>query len=200
MDNKTYQNISEKNLKELWVPVVGFEKYYEVSNLGRVRSKDRLAKNSRGNSYRLWKGRVLSLNLKNNKKYINCKMSVNGKTYTKQLHWIVLASFKTKPSAEKWEVNHIDGNKRNNKLKNLEWVTSKQNQIHAIENQLYKPAKRSKNGKSKLNEKIVFLIKKDLLKNMKNIDISNKYNISLKMVSDIKTKRTWKHVGVANGK
>lgn len=190
------KKINEEYLKELWVPAIGFEKYYEVSNLGRVRSKDRLAKNSRGNSYRLWKGRVLSLNLKNNKKYINCKLSIKGKTYTRQLHWLVLASFKAKPSAEKWEINHIDGDKRNNKLKNLEWVTSKQNKIHAIENELYKPAKGSKNGKSKLNEKIVFLIKEDLLKNVKNIDISNKYNVSLKMISDIKTGRTWKHVEI----
>jgi len=102
MDSKT----------EIWVPVLGFEKHYEVSNLGNVRSKTRITKNSRGDSNRVWKGRLLSLKLKGNKKYINCKLSVNGKTYTKQLHRLVLSSFKFKPSAEKYEVNHIDGNKR----------------------------------------------------------------------------------------
>lgn len=184
------------NNPEKWVPAVGFEGYYEVSDLGRVRSLDRLTKNSRGNGFRKWKGRLLQLNLKNKKKYVNCKLSVEGKTHTRQLHWLVLASFRFKPTAEKCHINHIDGNKRNNKLDNLEWVTPKENVDHAVKTGLHKAAKGSKNGLSKLNEETVLKIKKDMLNGLLNVQISKKYNVSLKMISDIKTKRTWKQVEV----
>lgn len=179
---------------EEWVPAVGFEGYYEVSNLGRVRSLDRLAKNSRGNRFRKWKGRLLQLNLSNRKKYINCKLSVGGKTYTRQLHWLVLASFRFKPSAEKCHINHIDGDKRNNRLDNLEWVTPKENVDHAVKTGLHKAAKGSNNGQSKLSEKLAVNIKKDILKGSLNVEIAKKYSVSLKIVSDIKTGRTWKHL------
>ena len=183
-------------MDEVWVPAIGFEKHYEVSNLGKVRSLDRLAKNSRGDGYRIWKGRELSLNLKNNRKYINCKLSVDGKTYTRQLHWLILASFKLKPSAEKYHVNHIDGDKRNNRLDNLEWVTPQENIRHAVETGLHKPAKGSNNGLSKLNEETVLSIKKDMALGFLNVEIAKKYNITFKMVSDIKTGKTWKHLEI----
>jgi len=51
-----------------------------------------------------------------------------------------------------------------------------------------------------IKEKKVILIKKDLEKGLKNVEISSKYSISLKMVSDIKTGRTWKHVKVKKWK
>lgn len=63
---------------------------------------------------------------------------INGKKKTYRAHRLVLMAFKPVDNMENLEVNHIDGNKKNNKLENLEWCTSSENQIHAFKTGLNK--------------------------------------------------------------
>ena len=63
-------------------------------------------------------------------------MTTDHKQITKKLHRIIMFTFCYFPGCEKYEVNHIDGNKLNNNLYNLEWATSSENTIHAINNGL----------------------------------------------------------------
>ena len=97
---------------EYWVDVKHYEDYYECSNLGRIRNK------ITGN---ILKGCI------NNKGYV--RISLTYYKTKKFAHVLILESFYKRPFNNA-QVNHIDENKTNNKLDNLEWVTNKQNANH----------------------------------------------------------------------
>lgn len=114
------------NTKELWLPVKGYEGYYEVSNLGNVRSLGRLASNKK--VY----GQVLSK--RDNEKrsgYQEVKLKVAGiKPVNRKVHRLVAESFILNPN-DLPQVNHIDFNVKNNNVENLEWCTAKENSDHS---------------------------------------------------------------------
>ena len=67
--------------KESWVPAVGYEGYYEVSNLGRVKRLPRLSRNSRDRkTFKRYGEKIMSMRLADKSKYINAKLTVNGVT------------------------------------------------------------------------------------------------------------------------
>lgn len=109
-------------MKEEWRSLKEFKcgKYYEVSNLGRVRSKDRWTKGKNG-SNRLVKGKILKY-----KKCVNgyCEVMLyeNGKSEVYLVHRLVAIIFIPNPS-QLPQVNHLDENKENNAFFNLEWST-----------------------------------------------------------------------------
>lgn len=93
-------------------------------------------------------------------------------------------------------INHIDGNKLNNNLNNLEYCSQKENIIHAINNGLFSPKinqKGEKNCSSKLKEQDVIEIRK-ILNNDNLLFIASKYSVSKWTILDIRNKRTWKHI------
>ena len=98
---------------EEWRPVKGFEGFYEVSNLGRVKS--------------LRKNIILKPELdKKGKGYLCINL---GRGNHKKVHRLVAEAFIPK-IADKNVVNHIDGNTKNNKVNNLEWVNHQENCLH----------------------------------------------------------------------
>ena len=103
---------------EEWRPIEGYEGLYEVSSYGRVRSLDRYVK-SKGESYRLHKGRVLSP-IKDTGDYLKVDLCCNGKCKTINVHKLVAEAFLPNPDNLP-EVNHIDEDKINNRVDNLEW-------------------------------------------------------------------------------
>lgn len=99
---------------ELWKPVKGFEEFYEVSSQGRLRNiKTR---------------KIRKKSLIN--KYYVIRLSKEGKSKSIKVHRMVAEAFITNPYHCP-QVNHIDGNKLNNCVENLEWVTRQQNLEHA---------------------------------------------------------------------
>ena len=100
---------------EIWVPVLGYESIYEVSNFGRV--KNILKFNNRIRNPR-----------KTKDGYLYLELSSYYKRTTKKVHRIVAESFFGKE--EDKCVNHIDGNKLNNNIDNLEWISTRDNCIH----------------------------------------------------------------------
>ena len=118
--------------EEEWRPVVGYEDDYEVSNLGRVRSKDMEVWN--GKVYYIKKGKILSPG-KGGTGYYTC--SLRGKT--KKVCVMVAEAFLFKPNAN-YVVNHIDGNKLNDNVGNLEYISSGQNNKHALVSGLRHPS------------------------------------------------------------
>lgn len=104
-----------------------------MSNLGKVRSLNHYASN--GIKDILYKGRILKTWLDGKKNYSLVTLS-NGKRKNHLVHRLVAEAFIINPE-NKTEVNHIDGNKQNNCVENLEWVTSKENKKHAYDNGLY---------------------------------------------------------------
>ena len=106
--------------EEIWKDIVGYEKFYQVSNLGRVRSFPR--------NGTIKEERVLKPNKVGG--YLQVTLQKHKNRKYKKVHRLVAETFI--PNLEnKREVNHIDGNKTNNCVENLEWVTTSENQLHS---------------------------------------------------------------------
>lgn len=115
--------------EEIWKDIQGFEGYYQVSSSGSVRSLDRY-----DNRHHFRRGRIL-IPVINTDGYPTVHLHKNGKSHSVTVHRLVAASFLVLPDDSNiYEVNHIDCNKRNNAVSNLEYVTHLRNVQHAIEN------------------------------------------------------------------
>lgn len=109
-------------LAETWKDIKGYEGFYKISNYGNVMSLPRngTVKHSR----------ILKQNTdKCGYKYVNLQKL--GKSKTEKVHRLVANNF-IPNTQNKREVNHKDGNKANNRVDNLEWVTTSENQLHSI--------------------------------------------------------------------
>lgn len=141
--------------------VKGFEDYYEVNEIGIVRSIDRLVWNGKG--YLLKRSQEIKQQT-NKKGYKICYLSKNSKQKTCLVHRLVAEAFIPNPNNYE-QVNHIDCNKTNNNVDNLEWCSNLQNQRHAIANGLIH---RSSNcGRKKIK------VKKIDIKTKKTLEIYN---------------------------
>lgn len=114
-----------------WLPVKNFENLYEVSNTGLVRSVDRVL-TVKGQSDRFVKGKLLYQHTNKQVCYKQVNLWKDNQGNTLYVHRLVAEAFINNPE-NKPEVNHIDGNRHNNCVENLEWVTSSENSYHASE-------------------------------------------------------------------
>lgn len=121
-------------MNEVWRDVVQYPTLYEVSNLGRVRSKDRFVSKVRSNGRpynQHCRGRLLTLYTDPKFGYVYVWLQVQPKPRNCTVHRLVAEAFLPNPD-NKPQVNHIDGNKTNNNLANLEWATAAENNNHAL--------------------------------------------------------------------
>ena len=109
-------------MTEQWLPVVGYEGYYEVSDQGRVRSLDRIIGGSRGP--RRWKGRLLK-QVKDGR-YLVVDVCRDGVRSKQSVHAIVLTAFRGDCPPGK-EACHWNADGTENRLSNLRWGTKKEN-------------------------------------------------------------------------
>lgn len=150
--------------------------------------------NEDGDVYSFYKRGNLKTHL-NHKGYLRVTLSINGKGKAFFLHRLVLMAFSPTTNMELLEVNHKDGNKLNNSLNNLEWVTTKENINHAIKNQLRADFKGSKNGYSVLTEEDVYWIIEQLkLKSISQQNMADIVGCSKSTISAIKHGRNWSHL------
>lgn len=137
---------------ERWKDIVGYENKYQISSFGNVRSvmfNNYTTKN---------KKRVKKLKpAKDNTGYLSVVLCKDGKTKTFRIHRLVAQAFLLNENNYK-VVNHIDGNKLNNRVENIEWCTYKENSIHAVKNNLIKSGEQS--PASKLKDCQIIFIKK----------------------------------------
>lgn len=108
-------------MPEIWKPV--YRGRYEASSRGRIRSVDRVGADGRS-----WSGRILKQSWW--ERYFHVCLSFDGKQSIRKVHILVARAF-LGPCPQWKEVNHIDGDKRNTKIDNLEYVTHKRNGEHA---------------------------------------------------------------------
>lgn len=173
--------------KEEWKDIKGYEGFYKVSNLGNIKSVDRIIK--RKTSEMKIKGRQMSQCL-GNSGYPMINLCINGSCKRHLVHRIVATAFLSNP-LNKAYVNHIDGNKQNTNLKNLEWSTPKENSIHAHVNGLANVGRGEKQHSSKLTvDKVKYI--RESSKTIK--ELSMMFNVSKQAIRDVKMKRSWKHV------
>lgn len=134
-------------MKEIWKNINGYEGYYQVSNLGRIKSIERDVYKSNGKIHLHKKERIKKP--KHTKDgYLSVTLSVNSHDKTFTVHSLVANAFITKPqSNESLEINHIDTNRKNNVVSNLEWVTHAQNVKHSAILGKYRNNSGEKNGR-----------------------------------------------------
>ena len=126
--------------KEIWKDIKGYEGLYQVSNYGRVRSLDRIIVDNW--CTRKFKGKVLNPTEHNGKQpYLYVALSKQGKAKKVFVHQLVAEAFVPNPE-NKPQVNHKDGNPKNNKASNLEWVTNAENTQHAYNTGLNSKSKK----------------------------------------------------------
>lgn len=137
---------------EEWKDVKEFEGLYQVSNKGRVRSLDRVINGKR------YTGKILSSKV--NAGYPIVRLCDGSRKLSVRVHRIVAETFLDNPKGLP-EVNHKDGNKRNNKVGNLEWCTSRENKIHAWMTGLTKspPAEKPKSVEQYDKETLIAIYK-----------------------------------------
>lgn len=121
-------------MDEIWKDVVGYEGYYQVSNLGNVRSKDRIVP-CKKNGQRFLKCQPLKLRKHSkNDEYWCAMFCKNGKYKRLLVHRLVAEAFIPNPNGFP-QVNHKDENGENNCVENLEWCTSKYNANYGTRNE-----------------------------------------------------------------
>lgn len=112
-------------MKEIWKDVVGYEGYYQVSNLGRVRSVPRRVARDNNGFTRHVDGRVMK-GTDNGHGYLIVSLNREGKRKNHYIHRLVAAAFCENPDV-KPHINHLDHNRSNNVCSNLEWCTVREN-------------------------------------------------------------------------
>jgi hypothetical protein len=166
---------------EIWKSVVGYEGLYEVSSFDRVRSYQ-----ARWKRLRILKPYV--------SRYVSYMLTKNGKHDNLLLHRIKMMAFNPIEDYNSMQVNHIDGNKLNNHLSNLEWCTPKENSQHSIRIGLKKGKRGSDLWFSKLSEYDIPFIRSLVKGGVKQPVVSKMYGVCRSTISGITTNRRWKHV------
>lgn len=177
---------------EVWKDIQDYEGYYQVSNLGRVKSLDRYIYNYRGGKA-LRKGIILKLG-DNGKGYLILDLMKEGKRQSVKVHRLVAKAFIPNPN-NKPQTNHIDGIKTNNYYMNLEWCTQSENTIHSYKNGLQKIRLGSEHHMSKLIESEVLEIRKLCVEgDLSRREIGKLYGVTKSCVMSINKRRIWKHI------
>ncbi len=166
---------------EEWKDVVGLEKYFQVSNLGRVKSKPRRYKLF-GSIDTLKSESILQPRVVRNYLYVMLEIKSDTFVYRRNMsvHRLVAINFIPNPE-NKAQVNHIDGNKMNNSVSNLEWNTVSENHIHAFRTGLRTRPK----GNRKYTYKKIEKIRELRLMGYLQKDISKRVKVPLSTVTHI---------------
>lgn len=176
---------------EVWKDVIGLEDYYQVSNLGNVRSKERFVIRGRGGKYKI---QCKNLNPAiNSDGYLTGIFRVDKNPINYKVHRILAESF-IGSIPKGFEVNHINGIKTDNRLENLEIVSKSKNIKHAFALGLNKPRRGQLNGMCKIDSNKAKSVKEMTFNGFTESQISKELNVSIHTVRDIRRGRTWKHV------
>jgi hypothetical protein len=130
-NNRHHPEFVSKN--EEWRDIVGYEDIYQISNLGRVRSLDRTSKRQKTGDLKI-KGRTLVPHI-TPKGYVRIQLSKDGVSKNVFIHTLVIEAF-LYARPKDLQINHKNGDKQDNTISNLEYVSASDNLIHAYDNGL----------------------------------------------------------------
>lgn len=162
---------------EVWKTVDGVRGLYEVSNLGRYRRSER--------PDAILKPFVSKFG------YPTATLSVKGVNIKKHIHRMVIETFNPTED-DTLEVNHIDGDKTNNSLENLEWVTKSENHLHR--HSLNDAGRGERCNLAKLTDSDIPLIRKKYNQGVSSKEIATEFGVTYKTIWRIVTNQTWTHV------
>ena len=171
---------------EVWKAVVGYEGYYEVSNMGRVKSLPRTVVNGTNSTMTL-RERFLKPSLVAG--YPAVTLTVLNKPWKLYVHRLVAAAFLANPS-NKPEVNHLDLDTTNPVLTNLEWATRQENITHSVRAGSFHGITNPKKAPKLCLEKVRAI--RELKKaGHTNIVIAAKFGVCNSMIGKILKNKTW---------
>lgn len=176
-------------MREIWKDVQGYKGQYQVSNLGRVKSLKRKLENGRTVSEKI-------LNSSSKKKTQDGYLMVALAGRTFRVNRLVATAFIPNPD-NKPVVNHIDGNKENNKADNLEWATISENMLHAYRCGLKTAMIGEENRNAKLTRDQVKAIRNEYVPYSQQYGsnaLAKKYNVSNVTITNIVNYKTYKNV------
>ncbi|MDB4302121.1 NUMOD4 domain-containing protein [bacterium] len=177
--------------REVWKDVEGYEGTYQVSNLGNVKSLDRNVIYKDGKTVP-YKGETKSKVIdKYGYEYVG--LYLNQKHKQGMIHRLVAKAFIPNIN-NKPQINHIDGNKLNNKTENLEWVTNRENIDHAVKTGLLDKVTGENHYKSKLTNKDVLVIRKRVENGETYQTIANDYGVVKSTIGFLINGKTWSRV------
>ena len=167
---------------ERWLPVVGHETDYEVSNLGRVR------RIGRGQGATV--GRVLCAHLPP-EGYPKTALRRGAK---RRMHWVhrLVAEAFLGPSRGRI-VNHKNFDKSDNRVQNLEWVTHRENVLHAFAADRRDDAVGMRSGAAKLDDDAVRFIRRAYPR-LNGVELAQRFGVNSTTIYQVLRGRTWKHV------
>lgn len=155
-----------------------FDKNYLVSNLGNIKS--------------IRSNKILKPIKRD--RYLIVNLSSKGKRQSFSVHFLVVCAFLGDFRFDKLQINHVDGNRSNNKINNLEWISAKENVIHAHKLGLCKPSFGIKNGTAKLTESDILDIRRLKNKGYKVSWLSTTFSVSQSNIYRIINRELWKHI------
>lgn len=179
-------------MKEIWKTVQGYENKYEVSNLGRVKSLERIDRYNRKIEEKILAPR------KHTGGYLRVQLS--RKDF--YIHRLVAQAFIPNLENKKY-INHIDGNKTNNKVENLEWCTANENMKHAYyilqyaDNDFMSKIANSENHKKAMKKRRKLTNQQILqIRNSKESEykLAEKYNVCRSHIHNIRVFKIYKDV------
>ena len=156
---------------ERWKKVVNFEDFYEVSDEGRIRN--------------IKTGRVLKGSV-HSSGYIYVTFNIGNNVYSNRVHRLVALAFLSKKKSSDEVVNHKNGNKKDNSLANLEWMSHKENAIHSRKTGL---------NKTKLSREDVYLIRERFETGVNNKkELARLFGVTESNINSVVKKKTFKYL------
>jgi hypothetical protein len=170
-------------MNEIYKDIKGYEGWYQISNLGNVK---RIMP-----GVRTYVGRIMKSSIDANGYY--SVQLFRGKPDTREIHRLVGQAF-IPNSENKAEINHINGVKTDNQIKNLEWVTRPQNMQHAFKTGL-KTNEGEHNPKAKLSEANVLDIRnKYATGHYSQAKLAREHNVCRQQIWGIVHNKSWTHI------
>jgi hypothetical protein len=199
LENLTYYDL-EGNLKEEeWRDIKGQEEYYQVSNLGRVKTKraTRVYPLRNSSPYGATRKKEYYPQIKAQQiigiGYVGTQLKGNGRILS-ATHRHVAIAFIEKPEGKDF-VNHKNGIRHDNAAWNLEWMTRSENEQHSWRELGRVSVKGSRNGRSKLTEEDVVLIRRIYASGFKSLTlISKMFGVNHTTIRAVKKGSNWKHL------
>lgn len=178
-------------MKEVWVDIKGYEGRYQISNLGNVKRIEMIFLRHY-NKY-IKRGELLKLRTEKTG-YVRVALGKNGKQKIYYVHRLVAEHFKEKKEVHT-QVNHIDGDKENNHVGNVEWCTPSENTQHAYDTGL-KIARTGTNSKlSRLTEEQITNIRKTYKPYKVSMEyLARKHGVSKQTICSVLHGKTYKEV------
>lgn len=182
-----------------WRHIPGYDGYFASSD-GQILSRKR--------SERILSPQLMSKKLRPNDRHLYVLLSLgDGRKKRAAVHQLVARAFIGLPPTNDHVVNHKNGSADDNRAENLEWVTRKENELHAAQNGLKasgashgratKPgstARGSKHGRSKITEETVLNIRDARVSGVSEQEVARRFGVSRSLVGQISRGEIWTHI------